>query len=326
MSKSKSFSVGRFYSSSHSRKALPFILSGIAFLIGITLFIWPSVQAYRAQLQSRERIAAALGPAAGADAAPTDSTTLTPQKRSKSDDAAYAYLLEYNEKVRTGRVSAANDPWSLDSESEQLSDVGLADGIVGSLSVPRMGIVTPIYLGATSQNMLKGSGVVFGTSAPLGHVDSNCVIAAHRGMLEGFRNIEDVQLGDILTIETPWDSLVYRAVEIKVIEPNDFDAVKVHSGHDMVTLLTCHPYGHNNHRYLVFFERVSNAGNVFTTTQIASAFDPILVLKQALTASSSPELVAERWIRAIGMLLIVTMLSALVANLVWRLIVRIVHR
>ena len=88
---------------------------------------------------------------------------------------------------------------------------------------------------------------------PLGGASTNTVIAAHRGYYgaEMLRNVQQIQLGDKITLTTPWDTLVYRVCELKIIQPDDINAVLIQPGRDLLTLTTCHPYTQNTQRYLV---------------------------------------------------------------------------
>ena len=173
--------------------------------------------------------------------------------RPKEGDPTYEALVEYSERVREGTGDEVNDPFAF--SGDELAAIGLPDGIVGSIDIPAMGITLPIYLGATEANMELGAAVVAGTSMPVGGESSNCVIAAHRGVWHGvqmFRDIELLEVGDTITITTAWDELTYRVCEIRVIEPDDVDALAVQEGRDLVTLFTCHPYAVSSHRYLVY--------------------------------------------------------------------------
>ena len=105
--------------------------------------------------------------------------------------------------------------------------------------------------------MAKGAALLGETSMPLGETNSNTVIAAHRGWkgIPMFQNIQQIQLGDKIQITTPWDVLIYRVCDLKIISPDDSREIFIQEGRELVTLLTCHPYTHNYQRYLVFAER-----------------------------------------------------------------------
>lgn len=293
---------------------LRLIAGAVLFALGAALFLYPVVSGWAAQRAASAEIARALAADRGAAVAGSGRTDMgdaaaSERKRAKDGDAAYSYLLEYNARVASGSASPINDPWGMGSNKAELNDVGLTDGMVGSVSVPALGATLPLYLGATRQNMAKGAAVVAGTSMPLGQTNSNCVIAAHRGAWSGlpmFRDIENIQVGDRITIETPWDELVYHAVETKVVSPDDTDAAAVQPGRDLVTLLTCHPYGHNYQRYLVVCERdIEGSAAHDTGEDLLAAF--VRAVGSVVEPSDSPLLVAERWLRVAGFALMAAM-------------------
>lgn len=58
---------------------------------------------------------------------------------------------------------------------------------------------------------------------------------------EMLRNVQQIQIGDKITMTTPWDTLVYRVCELKIIQPDDINAVLIQPGRDLLTLTTCTP-------------------------------------------------------------------------------------
>ena len=119
----------------------------------------------------------------------------------------------------------------------------------------------PIYLGATYDHMAKGAAHLSQTSLPIGGENTNCVIAGHRGWQGApyFLYLDKIIVGDEVTITNLWETLNYTVCEIRVIEPNDIDAVLIQPGRDMLTLVTCHPYASGGrYRLVVYAERVEN--------------------------------------------------------------------
>lgn len=232
-----------------------------------------------------------------------------------ADDPTYQALEAYNERVREGTGDKVNDPFAF--SADDLAAIGLPDGIVGTLDIPKMGVTLPLYLGSTYENMASGATVIAGTSMPIGGESSNCVIAAHRGVWRGlqmFRDIELLEVGDTLTITTRWDTLTYRVFETRVIEPDDVDALAVQEGRDLVTLFTCHPYGQHTHRYLVYCERVDNDEAQRSPGLVERAVRAYL----PAPAEGSPELTAEFVLRVAGLVALAAIAAALVVTLVRR--------
>ena len=55
--------------------------------------------------------------------------------------------------------------------------------------------------------------------------------------------------------------MTYRVVEIKIIQPNQAEQILIQPGRDLLTLITCHPYGSGGrYRYVVYCARVSEKG------------------------------------------------------------------
>lgn len=169
----------------------------------------------------------------------------------------YRDLQAYNERLYQEGQSSLQDPFDYESPSFDLTRYGFSQNIIGTLWVPRMEIELPVYLGANSETMAKGAGLLGQTSMPLGGENTNVVLAAHRGWkgIPMFRSIQSLQLGDKIQLTTPWETLVYRVCELKIILPGDSDEILIQQGRDLITLLTCHPYTQNYQRYLVVAER-----------------------------------------------------------------------
>mgnify|MGYP000906479886 CR=1 FL=1 len=165
----------------------------------------------------------------------------------------------YNEDIfREGQESLSN-PTAYEKSSFRLSDYGLESEVFGVLSIPRLSLEMPIYLGASKQNMANGATVMGQTSLPIGGSNTNCVLAGHRGWNGAayFLYINQLEPGDTVTVTNLWETLTYEVVETRIISPNDVDAIHIQPNRELLTLLTCHPPASGGkQRYLVFCERV----------------------------------------------------------------------
>lgn len=172
-------------------------------------------------------------------------------------DKLYQELKRRNEQLYMERQKDLADPWSYEQPDIDLSAYGLQGNVIGFLSIPRMDIELPILLGANTDNMRLGAVHLTETSYPVGGENTNCVIAAHRGYSKApmFREIQRLETGDKIYIENFQETLTYEVTETKIISPTDVDQLLIREGEDFVTLITCHPYGGNYQRYVVYCER-----------------------------------------------------------------------
>ena len=167
----------------------------------------------------------------------------------------YQKASEYNQKIYESGQNELKDVWSYRSAPIKLTK---GQKTFGYVQIPKMKVKLPLYLGATMENLRRGAAIMGQTSLPLGQVNGNCVIAAHRGYqgIPYFRDIERLKIGDKVYLRNPWKKMKYRVQKIQIIDPYDTDKIKIQKGKDMITLLTCHPYrGHGKYRYLVYCVR-----------------------------------------------------------------------
>lgn len=135
---------------------------------------------------------------------------------------------------------------------------GQNDEVEGYVSVPEYGIDLPIYHGTSESSLSRGAGQLYGTSFPVGGPSTRSVICGHTGVVYAmlFTRLMQMKMGNLFYIDVLGHTLVYKVISIKIILPTDVNAIKIVPGEDLVTLLTCYPYGINTHRLLVTGERV----------------------------------------------------------------------
>ena len=175
---------------------------------------------------------------------------------------AYPELLgemqAYNEALWEEKQAGLKDPWSYTQPSFSLGEYGIGNEIFGVISIPKLELEMPLYLGATRQNLAAGAAHLSQTSLPIGGNNTNCVIAGHRGYHGAtyFRYITDLKPGDTVIIKNLWETLTYTVCETKIILPHEVEEIHIQEGRDLLTLLTCYPYASGGKfRYLVFCQR-----------------------------------------------------------------------
>lgn len=173
----------------------------------------------------------------------------------------------YNAKIRAEGQKGLTDPFADEAQCIDLSGYGIQDDLFGFVEIPKLNIKLGIYLGATRANMAKGAVHLAQTSLPIGGTGTNAVLAAHRGTRrEGdmFLHIDWLAAGDRVIITNAWGTLVYAVTSTAVIAPDAADKVLIRPGKDMVTLISCNPYGKSTQRYVVYCDRVPGGGTSFS--------------------------------------------------------------
>lgn len=132
------------------------------------------------------------------------------------------------------------------------------DEMMGSVEIPKINIKIPIYHTTEEEVLNKGAGHLEGSSLPVGGANTHAVISAHRGLPSAslFTDLDQMKVGDHFLIHVLNETLCYEVDKISVVKPEDTTALAVEDGQDLVTLLTCTPYGVNTERLLVRGHRV----------------------------------------------------------------------
>ena len=180
------------------------------------------------------------------------------------EDDLSAYMQEaheYNERLLAGATYVVDPfdpdaPTATDAEYAACLNLG-GDGVMGQIVIPAINLNLPIAHGTEGSAMNHGVGHVINTSLPVGGASTHSVLAGHTGLPSAviFDQLDQLAVGDYFIIQVLGEDHAYRATSIEVVLPDDTTSLGVQDGKDLVTLVTCTPYGVNSHRLLVHAER-----------------------------------------------------------------------
>ena len=168
---------------------------------------------------------------------------------------------DYNQELASGAVAGLTDAFESAEEEDSAYRELLSpdeDGIMGILRIPRIQVELPIYHG-TSENVLqKGVGHLEGSSLPVGGEGTHACLSAHRGLPSKilFTNLDQVGEGDVFYLRVLGETLAYEVYGTQTVLPYETEALEIRQGEDLVTLITCTPYGINTHRIYVHGRRI----------------------------------------------------------------------
>lgn len=185
------------------------------------------------------------------------------EKGSKLSREELRKARDYNARLaKSGQARLGGDPFTSPqtaSEDVEYMDMLNADdpNVMATVSYPKLGIALRIGHGTSREVLEHMAGHMIGTSLPVGGASTHSVISAHRGdpthLL--FTRLDEAKKDDPFYIYVAGKVLAYKVKSIKTIDPDDFDALRIVDKKDLVTLMTCTPYGVNTHRLLITGQR-----------------------------------------------------------------------
>lgn len=131
-------------------------------------------------------------------------------------------------------------------------------GVMCYIEIPKIGVYLPVQHGTDAETLERAVGHVVGTSLPVGGNSTHAVLSAHSGMAGAklFSDIDRLAVGDVFYIHVLGEVLAYEVDNIATVLPEDTSLLQIEDGRDLLTLVTCTPFGVNTHRLLVRGHRV----------------------------------------------------------------------
>ncbi|MBH0229757.1 class D sortase [Halobacillus yeomjeoni] len=144
-----------------------------------------------------------------------------------------------------------------EKEIPQYKENTIADLKNVELSIPKIELETPVIEGTSSEKLRVAVGHLKGTGI-LGAKGQNFVVLGHRSHISGkfFNRLNELSNGDELLFRSPDQTLTFRVIDKKIIEPTQLEVLEPVEGKSVVTLITCHPMYSNKERLVVIGEKI----------------------------------------------------------------------
>lgn len=148
----------------------------------------------------------------------------------------------------------------IEEDNDEYNELLFLDpsGIMGYIEIPKINTRLAIYHGISESVLQIGVGHLPQSSLPMGGSSTHCVLSGHRGLPSAklFSDLGKLVVGDVFYIYVLDEILAYQIDDIRTVEPDDVSTLSIYPDADLVTLVTCTPYGINTHRLLVRGVRV----------------------------------------------------------------------
>ena len=225
------------------------LIIGFIFLAGLSLLLYPFVANQWNNHRQKQLISSYEQSVSDKDAA-----------HEIDYDAELQKAKAYNEALLP---SILPDSFAVAEASEEdktyMDALNIAgDEVMGIVEIPKINIKLPIYHTTDEEVLKQAAGHLEGSSLPVGGESTHAVISAHRGLPSAslFTDLDQLKKGDHFLIHVLNETLCYEVDKISVVKPEETSSLAVEEGQDLVTLLTCTPYGVNTERLLVRGHRV----------------------------------------------------------------------
>lgn len=137
--------------------------------------------------------------------------------------------------VSTGTYPPAGNEGFTFGYTNVTSDLYYADGSLGTLKIPSIGLTVKVFEGTGSAPLLKGAGHFEDTSIWNG----NIAVAGHnRGVRNDFGKIHTLKAGDVITFTTALGTRTYAVTSVAKVDVTDTSGLRATAG-NQITLYTC---------------------------------------------------------------------------------------
>lgn len=231
------------------RKRVRDILPILVILAGLLVLLYPTISNYLVEKNASRAVAS------------YDATTVDMGQEQREQMLADARA--YNDALAassgaTPQAPEGGEPAQVGEDAyESLLNLN-GDGMMGYIIIPKMNVELPIYHTVEERVLQSGVGHMESSSLPVGGPSTHAALSGHRGLPSAklFTDLDQMEVGDQFFIKVLGETLAYEVHSVETVLPHEVDSLAIQEGEDLVTLITCTPYGINSHRLLVHAHRI----------------------------------------------------------------------
>ncbi|MEK4877199.1 MULTISPECIES: class D sortase [Paenibacillus] len=209
--------------------------SYLLILAGILIMLYPTANEWYNDRQQEKLL----------ETAELSTADSAPQPDLKSRYAEVTQLL-----AEESVLDAQAQPQPQETEKPE-PEIEVGGKVIALIEIDKIELKLPVLEGATKANM-KHAAAHMKETAPLGEI-GNAAIAAHRARTTGrlFNRLNEVVVGDVITVKTSDLVFNYEVYDISVVDPSDVSVLDGNDKDKILTLITCDPLVNPTHRLIV---------------------------------------------------------------------------
>ena len=158
------------------------------------------------------------------------------------------------------KARSYNQNLYLGKEREPYEDVlnYTSSQVMATIQIPVIDVDLAVYHGTSDEILNTGIGHFEFTSLPVGGKNSHCILTGHRGLPSAklFTRLDELKKKDRIYLHVCKRILVYEVIDSFVVEPEEVLNLEIEKNQDLLSLVTCTPYGINTKRLVVKAKRV----------------------------------------------------------------------
>src|ERR1700730_8304607 len=148
--------------------------------------------------------------------------------------------------VRIDRTDLAAERRAISADARRFRATEKTGQAIGRIVIGRIGLKMVLVNGTDDETLKKGPGR-----------DARSYIAGHRTTyLAPFSHIDAIRDGDVIRLQMPYATFVYRAFRHRVVAASDMSVLRSPT-HELLELQACHPRFFATHRYIVYARLIS---------------------------------------------------------------------
>lgn len=148
----------------------------------------------------------------------------------------------------------------LGKERESYEDVldYTSSQVMATIQIPVIDVDLAIYHGTSDEVLNIGIGHFDFSSLPVGGKNTHCILTGHRGLPSAklFTRLDELKKKDLIYVHACKKKLAYEVMDSYVVEPEEILKLQIEKDKDLLSLVTCTPYGINTKRLVVKAKRV----------------------------------------------------------------------
>lgn len=243
------------------KRSISTVVTILVFLLGLGILLYPTISDWINQQANNVIV--------------SDYTNVVSSRSVDEDALEFEQARRYNATLSGTADSLADAAISEVENPSYWDSLNIVNDIMGVVEIPSIDVSLAIYHGTDETVLQKGVGHLEGSALPTGALGEHSVLTGHTGLPTAklFTDLDTLVIGDTFSLTVLNQIFTYEVRDIFVVLPSEVENLSAQEDANLVTLVTCTPYGVNSHRLLVQGELIATEIIEYQENQSAGLID-----------------------------------------------------